>query len=69
MSRNSEVEKGVIILKGDINHTVTSKKPNFTHTLSNYKNRILYLGTETLYLGKLYNWLDYLKELRNKGID
>ncbi len=34
-----------------------------------YRNKVLYLGTETLYVGKLFNWIDYLYDLRNKGID
>jgi len=29
MSKNSEVEKGVIILKGDIQHLVTNKSFNY----------------------------------------
>lgn len=49
MSWNSEVENGVVILKGDISHLVTNKSFNFTQTVVTYKNKILYFGNETLY--------------------
>jgi len=69
MSWNSEVERGIIILQGDINHTVTAKKPNFCQTLVSSKNKVLYLGNESLFLGRLFNWYDFLQNLRNKGTD
>lgn len=69
MSWNSEVEKGIIILKGDIQHNITAKKPNFTQQISSSWNKVLFLGNETLYLGRLFNWFDFLQHLRNKGTD
>ena len=63
MSKNSEVEKGVIILKGDIQHLVTNKSFNYNQTVVSNKNKVLFFGNDTLYFGKLYNWFDYIYDL------
>jgi len=63
ISRNAEVDRDISILKGDIRHSVTFRRQNFTYTLVSDKNRVLYLGTQVMYMGRLHNWFDYIQSL------